>query len=274
MSRSTSTNPPVVDTWADNARDQALEVVRDGTGAPVTLMAHSAMGSIKESWRYGAGVPGTKVAFHFPGYGASAHPGGALTLDAAADSVGSVARRTGATRAVGVSLGASAVLRAMIRDPGLFSHVALILPFAADTPVPPAIQRRYNRAVAHGLNGNLKGAVDLVRPSLPPHARFDALADSITREAMRAGTFELLGTIPTFTPVPDRAVLSAVTARVLVIGHAHDPYHSLDVATRLSAAIPDAELHLAAPRSALTGRAGIARRLARFFDNPAPPAAR
>ncbi|GAA3162541.1 MULTISPECIES: alpha/beta fold hydrolase [Streptomyces] len=271
MQASKTMGPSTADRWVRNAQGQSLEVSHQGAGSPVTLVAHSAMGSLKESWRYSAGIRGTKVAFHFPGYGASTHPGGALSIDVVADSVLAVARRTGAGRAVGVSLGACAVLRAMAWDPGLFRHVALILPFAFDRPVPPAVQQRYDRAISHGMNANLRGAVDLVRPSLPPGPRFDAIAHDIAQEAMRAGTFELLSTITTFAPVPDRTALSALAARVLVIGHADDPYHSLKVATQLSTAIPTAELHTVAPRSALTDRTGIARRLADFFNAATPP---
>ncbi|MGH3716985.1 MAG: alpha/beta fold hydrolase, partial [Micromonosporaceae bacterium] len=88
-----------------------LEYLVTGSGDPVTVFAHGLAGGIPDTRPLGSGVPGTKVFLHMRGHGGSSP----LTPDwqyaDLAGDVAAVADATGATQALGVSLGAGALCR-------------------------------------------------------------------------------------------------------------------------------------------------------------------
>jgi hypothetical protein len=108
-----------------------MSVVRKGRGRPVTVFApgHGRAVEVTESWVRGLGIKGTRLFFE---YERSGHfeltRGIRRKADRDAFEVCAVAEEGGATRAVGFSRGARAVVGALIRDAGRFERVVLVWP--------------------------------------------------------------------------------------------------------------------------------------------------
>src|SRR3954449_829882 len=121
--RSHAPDVPVV-----NLDDEAIDYLVTGSGAPVTVFAHGLSGSIAETRPLGSGVSGTRVFFHFRGHGESASPAGTWTYDDVGSELLAVADHFGASRAVGASMGAGAIVNVLGKRPGRFERVVLFLP--------------------------------------------------------------------------------------------------------------------------------------------------
>lgn len=203
-----------------------------GSGDPVTLVGHGLGATPGEARLPTSGLPGTKVVVTLPSHGdAPDAPEGYWNYERIAADLRAVARETGASRAIGVSLTAGALLALLAGEPDAFDRVALLLPAVLDEPRrvlgreetiaavggPPAYQAERRRAFAR-LDG--------------------ALAE-----------------LPGRVAVPDRAVLARVEAPVLVIGATEDPLHPEDVAKQVAAAFPNGRLELVP--SWLTHRAEV-----------------
>ena len=111
-----------------------LEYLVTGAGEPVTVFAHGLGNGIAETRPLGSAVNGRRVFFQFRGHGRSSAPEGRWTYADLARDLRAVADLTGATRALGVSLGAGALCRALSDDPRRFERVVLYLPSALDKP--------------------------------------------------------------------------------------------------------------------------------------------
>jgi len=107
-----------------------MSVARKGRGHPVTVFApgHGRAVEVTEDWVRGL-VPGTKLFFE---YERSGHFERTREIRRKADrdafEVCAVAEEGRATRAVGFSRGARAVVGALVRDPGCFERVVLVWP--------------------------------------------------------------------------------------------------------------------------------------------------
>jgi pimeloyl-ACP methyl ester carboxylesterase len=178
-------------------------------------------------------VPGTRVFYEARGHGAApALTGG---YDELAADLLSVADSCGATQALGVSLGAHTVLRLLCSGPARFAKAVLFLPAALDTP---PVRRD---GLLSALRASDEEAVrQWVRGEAPEGA--DAYVASRTAYLLSSpglvGVLEQLGE----APVPDPALLAAVTADVLVLAVEGDPVHPADVGRRLAALLPSASL--------------------------------
>ncbi|HUR15256.1 MAG TPA: hypothetical protein VM097_12275 [Mycobacteriales bacterium] len=159
-----------------------------------------------------------------------------------ADDLLSEADRLGATRAVGVSLGAGALLRLLSQHPTRFDRVVLLLPVALDIAGLPAVRR--GGALAGALRARDRAAVErLVRSELPDTG--SGLGDYVaarTELLLAADVLPLLDALTREAPVADRASLAAVTAEVLVLGQEGDDVHPAAVAREVAAAMPSARL--------------------------------
>jgi 3-oxoadipate enol-lactonase len=199
-----------------------LERLVTGAGEPVTVFAHGLAGDIASTRPLGSGVTGRRVFFHLRGHGGSDAPPGPWNLDDLADDLTAVADQAAATRAVGVSLGAAALLRTLVRRPDRFERLVVFLPAALDGP---------RRLV-------------LREPDLPPEFRTRPEAEAY-RHRLRTLPLadQQLRTVigPT---VADPGVLSAVTAPVLILGCHGDDMHPAAAARRLAEVFPRAELYL------------------------------
>lgn len=222
---------------------QGVEFSVLGSGGPITVFAHGLGGSRAETRPLAMKVGGTRVLLSFRGHGASDGLVDGWDYDVLADDLRAVADHVGATRCVGLSLGAGAVLRLLRDDPLRFEKLAFVMPAALDS------------ARADGAT-----------------VRLESLGDAIDRGDVDAVTALLLGEVPAQfrerravplllrrraeqlvqrpAPVPrtadrpldDRAVLRRVTAPSLVIGQEADPLHPLALAQELADVLPVSRL--------------------------------
>src|SRR5690349_9871014 len=119
-----------------------LEWSLGGEASPVTVFAHGLGGSIGDTRPLGSAVLGRKVFFHFRGHGRSAAPGGVWTYADLARDLRAVADLSGATRAVGASMGAGALCRLLADNPTRFDRAVFFLPAVLDEPRPVAAKQR------------------------------------------------------------------------------------------------------------------------------------
>ena len=224
-----------------------LEVLVAGTGAPVTVVAHGLGGSIRETRPLVGGVAGSRVFYAARGHGSSPLGPEPVTYDLLGRDLGAVAAEHGATRALGVSMGAGAVLSLLAREPARFERVVLFLPAALDRPRDPAGAARAGD-LATALEAHDRERVGaLVAAELPPdlpgpvrayvRARTDFLLAS-------PGVAAVLRSLPGSRPVDDRGALGAVSAEVLVLAQEGDALHPAQVARDLAAVLPEARLEV------------------------------
>lgn len=229
-----------------------IEILRTGSGEPVTVFAHGIAASIAQTRPFGSGVHGTRVYMHFRGHGASTAPEQASaqwTYAALAADLRTVADHTGATRALGVSMGAHSLLSLVASTPDRFERLAFVIPAALDAPSPSEhgdemaalVERRDIEGLARMLVGGQPAAVrDL--PAVRVWARRHATEISGTALATA------LREVPAQVPLPDGVdALRAVLAPSLVIAQEGDDLHPVDVATRLAGILPNARLEVLPP---------------------------
>ena len=221
--------------------DVAYTVV--GDGFPVTVFAHGLGGSAAETRPLASRVLGTRVLLDFRGHGASGPLPGGWDYDLLADDLLAVADATGATQAVGLSVGAGALLRVLSRDPERFTRIALVMPAALDEGRDDGATLAIRRLGSAIDDRDVEAVTAQLLDELPPEVR--------SRRAVRlllARRAAMLVTRPAprpriaDRPVHDRAVLTAVRAPALVVAQEDDPLHALDLAVELTAALPDAAL--------------------------------
>jgi 3-oxoadipate enol-lactonase len=218
-----------------------------GSGGPVTVLAHGIGGSVAETRPLASRLRGTRVLLEFRGHGRSdALPGG-WDYDVLAHDLRAVADATGATGAVGLSLGAGALLRVLSAEPSRFDRLAFVLPAAIDASRADGATLRLERLGAAIDVGDVDAVATLLLDEVPPLVRERrGTALLLRRRALslleRPSPQPLHPPSAQDRPVHDRAVLRRVTAPALVVGQADDPLHRLDVASELAAALPDATL--------------------------------
>ncbi|HEX5950108.1 MAG TPA: alpha/beta fold hydrolase [Actinomycetota bacterium] len=116
--------------------DATIHAEVDGSGEPVTVVAHGLTNNRNELAAFTPLVAGTKVRFDFRGHGrSSAPPTGYAFVDFARD-LDAVARAYGATRAIGTSLGAGAIANLLSRNPDRFERTVWLMPAGLDLPFP------------------------------------------------------------------------------------------------------------------------------------------
>jgi len=219
-----------------------------GAGEPVTVFAHGLAGSIDETRPFGSGVVGAKVFVHFRGHGASASSDAPWTYDAVADELLAVVTAYGASRGLGVSLGAGALLRLCSRRPELFEKLVLVLPATVDRPRhdPAAVRLRVQSE--HARAGDLVTLADLLVTDLPVQLREQADVRAWARRQARRlavpTVARALRELPDLYPVDRPETLCAVAAPALVIGQEDDAAHPASVARELARLLPAAELKI------------------------------
>ena len=210
-----------------------------GSGSPVTLVAHGLGATPGEARIPASGLPGTRVVVTLPSHGDApdAPPGywdhGRIAADLATVS---------ADQAVGVSLGAGALVRLLSDAPDRFQRVALLLPAVLDQPRPAFTLQQ--------LSDLTVGPPAYVAERRAALTRLSAAADQL----------------PGQVAVSDAALLASVSIPVLVIGAVGDPLHPEDVAKATAAAFPRGDLWLIdSPAPMITHRTEVRRRLVEFF---------
>ena len=218
-----------------------------GAGSPVTVAAHGLGASIAETRPLLSGVAGTRVFYAARGHGTSPLPDEPFSYDALGRDLEAVADEHAATRALGVSMGAGALLSLLSRRPDRFERVVLLLPAAVDRPRSDGAVRRLS-ALAAALDARDPEAVQAaVREEIPADLRDQPVARAYVRTRTAyllasPGVRAALRGLPAVAPVGDRSRLAAVTAQVLLVAQEGDPLHPAQVARELAAVLPHARL--------------------------------
>jgi 3-oxoadipate enol-lactonase len=228
---------------ARSGRVAGVEWTAIGEGLPVTVFAHGLAGSQAEVRPLASRTAGTRVLLSFRGHGGSDPLDGGWDFDGLADDLLAVANEVGATRAVGLSLGAGALLRVVASHPGRFERLAFVMPASLD-------QVRDDRATAWLLR--LAAAIDgrdedaiaaLLLLEVPAAVRERTGARLLVqRRARQLASGPPPRPAGQVRPLEDLACLADVTAPALVVGQQDDDLHPLEVARTLATALPRADL--------------------------------
>jgi pimeloyl-ACP methyl ester carboxylesterase len=225
-----------------------LEQLVTGSGEPVTVFAHGFAGDIAGTRPLGSGVTGRRVFFHFRGHGRSSAPPGPWTFGDLAGDLRTVADRAGATRALGVSMGAGALCRLIAETPDRFERVVCYLPAPLDGVRPEVAVSRVERLLAAVEKGDEASIAEAIEPELPAEVRGTAAARSHVRQRVdQIVHHPLAPQLSTLWPepaVPDEQALAAFAGRALVLGCRGDEVHPVAWAERLAGLLPGAALHV------------------------------
>jgi 3-oxoadipate enol-lactonase len=249
----------------------ALEALVTGHGEPVTLFAPGLAGGIPDTRPLGSGVPGRKAFLHLRGHGRSTAPDGPWTYADLAGDLAFAADATGATRALGVSLGAAALARLLVDRPDRFTRLVFFLPAVLDVAAGPASGTRVAALLAALESGDPERVAAAVALEVPAALRDTAPVRGYLRQRagdlLRHGLAPQLATLAGQVPVPDVGMLARVRVPALVIGATGDDLHPAAVARRLAAALPNATLHVYdRPGVLWTARADLRERISRFLS--------
>jgi 3-oxoadipate enol-lactonase len=249
---------------------QLLEVLVTGHGRPVTLFAPGLAGGIPDTRPLGSGVPGRKAFVQLRGHGRSSAPPGPWTYADLAGDLLWAADAVGATRAVGVSLGAAALLRLLADRPDRFERVVFFLPAVLDGPAPPASRARLRALLAAIAAGDADEVAAALSAEVPAELRDTPAARAYLRQRaadlLRYGLAPRLASLSGRVLVEETSALRRITVPALVLGAEGDDLHPAAVARRLAAALPNAELHVYdRPGVLWTARADLRDRLSGFL---------
>jgi len=222
-----------------------------GAGDPVTIFVHG-LSSSSEDLRALAGyVEGTRVLFDWRGHGRSESPPPEDGYDHAAvvADLDAVATRYGATQAVGVSMGANALLQMLCVDPTRFARATLIMPSRLDEPCPdPLGSMRFADQIA-------SMPLDQIADNLMNIAEVQALVTReprwrahIREQLLRINPAGVPHAVRAYAmgeaPVPDPSCLRKVTTPLFVAGHEKDANHPASVSRRIGALAPNARVKI------------------------------
>ncbi|SNC73645.1 Pimeloyl-ACP methyl ester carboxylesterase [Kytococcus aerolatus] len=242
---------PGPQTHLEEGPDGPLEVFATGQGEPVTVYAHGLAGSITSTRPFATGVEGSSVFLHQRGHGRSLAPAEGWDYGELAADLRSVADRHGASRAVGLSMGAGALTRVLAETPDRFERVVLIIPAVIDHEREDAALRRMERMAGLVDAGDLDGLVAWLREDQPAAVRdtpaVQAFCEQQARALVGAGAGAALRALPGAHPIEDRAVLADVRVPVLVIGQEEDDAHPAVVARQLGEALGEATVEILPP---------------------------
>jgi 3-oxoadipate enol-lactonase len=251
-----------------------LEQLVTGIGEPATVFAHGLGGDIAGTRPLASAVAGRRVFFHFRGHGRSDAPPGPWTFGDLAQDLRAVAEHAGATRALGVSMGAGALARLLSETPGEFERVVFYRPAPLDGVRPAAAVARVERLLAAVESGAAATIAEAVEAELPPSVRNTPTGWGYLRQRVEQlltdGLAPELDTLWRAPAVPDESVLAAFRGRALVIGCVGDDVHPVPVAERLAGLLPDAELRVYDRPALLWTHRKDLRELISTFLNPAP----
>jgi len=215
-------------------------------GEPVTVLAHGLTNSCRELAPFTPLVGGKKIRFCFRGHGHSSAPPRGYRFEDFANDLDAVASAYDATCAVGTSLGAGAICNLLTRRPDRFERMAFLLLAGLDQPF--AHKARYLHT-AELLDG--KTTEEAVEAILSDPERVAQYLQTPWRmELDRAqwehlhpdGLAQAIREVVNDWPVPDRELLRAVTAPVLLICMEGDVVHPAELGRILVELMPNAEL--------------------------------
>lgn len=229
--------------------DATLHVEVDGSGLPVTVVAHGLTNSCRELAAFTPFLDGTAVRFDFRGHGRSSvpEPGAYRFVDFARD-LGAVADAYGATRAIGTSLGAGAIANLVAREPGRFEKLVFLLPAALDVRL--ADHSGYDRIAELLETLDRDEAIETIlaeggRAAAYERAPWLRELDLLLWQDMNpVGVARAIREVVRDVALPDRAALRAVSVPTLIIAREGDAIHPVELARVLADLMPNAELIL------------------------------
>lgn len=242
-----------------------LEVLQTGSGAPTTVFGHGLAGTIDTTRPFATGVRGSKVFLHFRGHGRSVGPeqtSGDVTARPGEDSpdwgyaclaedLRCVADETGATRALGVSMGAGALTRIMAEEPDRFERVVLVIPAVIDRVREDRALDRMAAMASLVEAGDVEALTASLLAEQPAQVQDDRHVQVWCAQQARQLVGTPVGTalraLPHEYPIEDRGVLGRVTAPVLVIGQVEDDAHPAHIAEELGEALGNATVEILPP---------------------------
>lgn len=178
----------------------------------------------------------------------------------------------GATQALGVSLGAGALLRIMAARPDRFARVVLYLPAALDESSAFAVRRATDLAAA--LRARDAAAVEaFVRAELPGVPGIDRYVAQRTAYLLASDLVPLVESLQHDPPVPHATALRDVEIEVLVVAERDDPVHPLAVGEAVAAALPRARLEVFGRGALWLERARLRNVISAFLAGPSGPTA-
>lgn len=250
-----------------------LEQLITGVGDPVTVFAHGLAGDIAGTRPLGSAVTGRRVFFQFRGHGRSGSPPGPWSFADLAADLRAVADRSGATRALGVSMGAGALCRLLADTPDRFERIVLYLPAPLDGHRPPVAVSRLERLLSAVESGEAALVAEAVEYELPKAVRDTPTGWGYLRQRVEqlldhglAGQLDTLWQEPA---VPDPRVLGAFRGRALVIGCLGDDLHPAPVAESLTELLPGAQSQIYDRPSMLwSNRRELRQRISEFLNTP------
>ena len=216
-----------------------------GEGGPVTVFAHGLGGSIAETRPLATRVPGTRVLLDFRGHGDSDVQPEGWDYDTLADDLLAVADAVGASQAVGLSLGAGALLRALTRDPGRFAKLAFVLPAAIDSTRRDGATERLHRLGAAITACDARAVADVLLEEVPAEVRTRRGVDALVlRRAQQLVTKPAPAPRIEDRPLDDRSVLARIDVPTLVVTQEGDTLHPADLGRSLARDLDAALLEL------------------------------
>jgi pimeloyl-ACP methyl ester carboxylesterase len=232
--------------------DCRLWVELVGEGEPVTIFAHGITSSSVEISPFAWHTKGTRVLFDFRGHGRSETPPETVDWDTPGmrRDLEFVADSYGATRALGVSMGSSALLHLLADEPGRFERLVFFIPSRLDSNT-PASKDNYPMMASLLESLPLDECADRLLAAPESQPLFNARP--AWRELMRARILRMNAVgvpraLRAFAegrpPVADPTVLERVTAPTLILAHENDPIHPADTARRIAGVMPNAELRI------------------------------
>ncbi len=249
----------------------SLEYLCTGSGDPTTIFAHGLAGSIDTTRPFGSAVVGTRAFFHFRGHGASSSPESPWTYAALAAELRAVTDHVGATRALGVSMGAGALCHLLEQDPGRFDRIVMVIPAVLDTPRTDSALERLVRMGEFAQDRDVDGVFDLMLQEQPAPMRERPAVRSWCRTQaetiVRTDVSRALRTIPHEVAMRDREALRGIRAPMLVLAQEEDPAHPVAVAEEIGRLVPGATVEVLPPGGILwSHRAKVRTLVGEFFS--------
>jgi 3-oxoadipate enol-lactonase len=137
-------------------------------------------------------------------------------------------------------MGAGAICALLAVTPSRFQRVVLALPASIDAPI--AREGEFETMASAWEAADHARFAEVLISTLPQEAQGVSAAwgaDEAARLLALPGMGAALRAVPGETPLRDRAVLTLVTADVLVIGQEGDPAHPAQVARELAGCFPN-----------------------------------
>ncbi|MFZ0324943.1 MAG: alpha/beta hydrolase [Actinomycetes bacterium] len=209
-----------------------------GSGLPSTVFVAGLAQTLGDIRAFGSGVTGTRsfVELVVP------------TVASAVDAVSSVSDEVDASQALGVSLGATAVLAAAARQPDRYTKIVVALPGAVfddhSEPAQQALQALRDAFVGHDQIAMTQALLEIqpasVRSKLPVSMWARRQADVVLGlplgplldDVLSGAAAHLAAQVP----------LATMRTPVLVLAQADDDVHPLSAAQQLAHVLPNAQL--------------------------------